>query len=133
MTRAPAVDRLWSIGRGIALFLVPVLLGLLLLEPHPTLEVLWFGIIPILPATFFLSPALWRGICPLATLNQWGNRLGADRGRRPSVRAAAVLSLGGLFLFHLMVPARRFLFNLDEASLVATVGAGAVGTSAGVA
>jgi hypothetical protein len=43
--------------------------------PGPALLVLWYVIIPLLPATFFITTAFWRGICPLATLNEWGNRL----------------------------------------------------------
>jgi hypothetical protein len=130
ITRDPRVERLWLTARWTALLLVPALLVLLLLAPHPTLKVLWSGIIPILPATFFLSPALWRGICPLATLNEWGNRLGP--ARRLPLKGAAALSVSGLLLFHLMVPARRLLFNQDGLALVLTVaGVGLLALAAG--
>jgi hypothetical protein len=83
--------------------------------------VLWYGVIPALPAIFFINTAIWRGLCPLATLNELGNRIG--RQRSPSPRTQLGLSLGGLALFHLMVPARHFLFNQNGLALVVTVAA----------
>jgi hypothetical protein len=110
---------LWSIGRWSALAAVLLLLVLLLVAPAGALQVLWYVAIPILPAVFFLNSAIWRGICPLATLNQLGNHLGTQRS--PSPRVFLGLSVGGLVLFHLMVPARHFLFNQHGPVLAGTV------------
>jgi hypothetical protein len=131
LVRDPRVERLWSIGRWTAVVLVAPLLVWLLVDPPAALTVLWYVVIPILPASFFLSTALWRGVCPLATLNEWGNAMRRGRMLRP--REAAGLLTSGLVLFHLMVPARRFLFNTEGLALavtVAAVGALAVGLGA---
>lgn len=112
---------LWSIGRWSALAAVLLLLVWLVLAPAGALRVLWYVAIPILPAVFFLNSAIWRGICPLATLNELGNHLGSQRA--PSPRVFLALSVGGLLLFHLMVPARHFLFNQHGPVLAGTVAA----------
>ncbi len=125
MTATPSPSReapwstAWTIGRGVAIWVVPVLLAGLVVAPEHALRVLWFVVVPLLPATFFLNTTVWRSICPLATLNAWGNRLGEPRAITP--RATAVLSVGGLFLFHLLVPARRFVFNTDGLALAITI------------
>lgn len=110
---------LWAIARWSGLAAVPPLLAWLVLEPTSALTALWYLTVPVLPATFFLSTTLWRGVCPLATLNEVGNRLG--RPRAPTPRMLSVLSVGGLVLFHLMVPARHFLFNEHGGILAATI------------
>jgi hypothetical protein len=93
----------------------------MIVQPDVSLRLLWYVAIPILPATFFVNTAIWRNICPLATLNAWGNKIGRQRTLSPSV--AGLLGIGGLVLFHLMVPARRFLFNSDGTALAVTVAA----------
>jgi hypothetical protein len=116
-------DAKWSafrtVGQLVSILAVPALLAGLVMSPEVWLRVLWYGVVPLLPASFFLNTTLWRSVCPLATLNAWGNRLGPSRPISP--RAAAVLSLGGLVLFHLLVPARRFLLNTDGLALALTV------------
>jgi hypothetical protein len=107
------------VGRWSALALVPPLLLWLVLDPARSLPVLWHVVIPVLPATFFISTRLWRGICPLATLNELGNR--PFRPRLIGARQAFFLSAGGLVLFHLMVPARHFLFNQNGVALAVTI------------
>jgi hypothetical protein len=121
LIRTPRDAGLWSIARWSALAAVPLLLLWLLIEPTGALNVLWYIAIPILPATFFLSTAIWRGVCPLATLNEFGNRIG--RQRSPSPRILLALTIGGLILFHLMVPARHFVFNQNGPILAGTVAA----------
>jgi nitrite reductase (NADH) large subunit len=117
--RPPGARVRWTVGRGMALLAVPVLLTWLLLDPANGLRFLWYVAIPILPATFFVSTRIWRGICPLATLNEIGNSLG--RPRPLPAGTARWLAVGGLALFHLLVPARRFAFNEDGALLAITV------------
>ncbi len=121
LIRSPRAALLWGIARWSALAAVPLLLVWLVLAPTSALKALWYVAIPILPATFFLSPAIWRGVCPLATLNELGNSLGKQR--TPSPRIVLAFSVGGLVLFHLMVPARHFLFNQHGLALAATVAA----------
>lgn len=115
----PRRATLWAIARWSAMAAVPALLAWLVLAPQAALTALWYVAIPVLPATFFVNTILWRGVCPLATLNEWGNRLGGQRTLSPRLMVA--LGVGALVLFHLMVPARRFLFNDNGPVLAATV------------
>ena len=117
--RNPGFIRAWAIARWSAFTAVPLLLLWLVLDPERSLLVLWYAIIPVLPATFFVSTRIWRGICPLATLNELGNRPG--RSPAISARQTYILSVSGLILFHLMVPARHFLFNQDGVVLAITI------------
>ena len=109
----------WTIGQLAAVTALPMLLGGLVWAPEPSLRLLWYVVVPVLPATFFLNTILWRSICPLATLNAWGNRLGRPRPITP--RATAALSIAGLLLFHLLVPARRFLFHAEGVALALVI------------
>ena len=83
------------------------------------LSVLWNVLIPILPASFLIAPALWRGICPLATLNMMSNRLVGRR--RLSSKLIPTATIIGIVLLFILVPARRFLFNENGALLAATI------------
>jgi hypothetical protein len=121
LIRTPRETALWAFARWSALAAVPLLLLWLVIEPTSALQTLWYVAIPILPATFFLSTAIWRGVCPLATLNEIGNRLGGQRA--PSSRMLLAFSVGGLILFHVLVPARHFVFNQNGLVLAGTVAA----------
>lgn len=113
------VARWWTVARWGALAATAALLGALVRWPGPALTALWYVIIPLLPATFFMTPSLWRGVCPLATLSEWGNRLGRPRELTP--RTIVALRAGGLGLFLLLVPARHLLFNQDGPALAGVV------------
>jgi len=92
----------------------------LVLAPNPTLTALWNVIVPLVPASLLLSPALWRNACPLATLNTAANGL---VGRRVlPARAVPRVGLIGIALLIVLVPARRFLFNVDGTALAVTIG-----------
>lgn len=87
--------------------------------PAIALSVLWDLLIPVLPASFLIAPQLWRGICPLATLNQCSSGL---LGRRQlSGRLLVAANAAGILLLVLMVPARRFAFNENGPALAATI------------
>jgi hypothetical protein len=104
--------------------LTVALLPALVRWPEPSLRILWYVAIPILPATFLINTQLWRNICPLATLTTLtGNHVGSHTIQRKWVGLVGGL---GIILLAVMVPARRFLFNTDGMVLAATVGAVAV-------
>ncbi len=121
LIRSPRTAAFWAFARWSAFAAVPLLLLWLVIEPAGALKLLWYIAIPLLPATFFLSTSLWRGVCPLATLNEFGNHLGKQQA--PSPRTLLWLSIGGLVLFHVMVPARHFVFNQNGPVLAGTVAA----------
>lgn len=111
--------RLWRAGQVLGIGLTAVLLAGLWFRPDESLTVLWSVVIPLLPASFLITPALWRNLCPLATTNMALNRL----ARRPAIPRRLVPWAGatGVVLLALMVPARRFLFNGDALALGVTI------------
>lgn len=118
-SRAVAAAPLWAAAQWIGLALTPVLLVALVFWPRPALALLWYVVIPVLPATFLVSAQIWRNVCPLATLNTLtGNRIGSRR-----LDALWMRSMGGagVLLLAVMVPARRFVFNTDGPVLALTV------------
>ncbi|MEE9162820.1 MAG: hypothetical protein V3U35_07595 [Candidatus Neomarinimicrobiota bacterium] len=91
----------------------------LFLAPDKTLHVMWNLLMPVLPATFLVAPALWRGICPLATLNLLLDRKMGRRTLGPGLLPGA--GAVGIALLVIMVPARRFVFNENGPVLAVTI------------
>ncbi|MBP7949798.1 MAG: hypothetical protein KA004_09095 [Verrucomicrobiales bacterium] len=109
----------WRAAQIVTLAATVALIAGLVVWPATALRVLWNLLIPILPITFLLAPHLWRGICPLATLNQCtSGALGHRKLRGRHLMAANVL---GIVLLAVLVPARRFLFNENGPALAATI------------
>jgi len=94
------------------------LIAALVVRPARSLTLLWNVVIPLVPASLLVTPALWRNVCPLATLNTLTNR----RGRRLAPAAAPAIGAVGMALLVVLVPARRFLFNTNGLALAATIG-----------
>lgn len=114
--RSPRADRLWLAARMTALAALVGAFAILWFLPATGLAVVWGGVVPAIATSLFVSPTFWRGVCPLATLNEAGNRIG-----RPAIPSPAVqtgLGVAGLVLFHTLVPARLLLFNHNGASVV---------------
>lgn len=119
-TRSPQLA-LWRAAQWIGVALTGALLAGLVWSPEITLRILWNAVIPILPATFLVSPQLWRNVCPLATLTMLPpERPSARRITEGTVRTATVI---GLLLLVVLVPARRAIFNTDGPFLATTIGA----------
>ncbi len=97
---------------------VAILVGLFV-RPDASLDILWNILIPLVPASLLISPAVWRNVCPLATLQVAANRPGAHR--KLSGRIIPGASVVGITLLAVMVPARRFLFNSDGPVLAITI------------
>jgi hypothetical protein len=121
-----SVDSYWNKGgrgpgllvsfvQALGVLLLAVLLWGLLMRPDPTLSIFWKGVVPLLPATFLISPILWRSVCPLATLNMVGNR--SSGGRRIRSASRPIFEIAGLGLLVAIVPARLFIFNGNGAAL----------------
>jgi nitrite reductase (NADH) large subunit len=116
---ATSMPGLWQTAQVAGLVLTAALITGLWLLPDPTLRVLWYAVIPVLPAVFLLHPGVWRNVCPLATLNVLPGR--RSRGLRLSREAARWGMLAGFALLALLVPARRFLFNVDGRALAIVI------------
>lgn len=109
----------WPVIQWLGVLFSAVLVYAFIYYPAPTLSIFWNVLIPLLPATFLISPLMWRSVCPIATLNMAGN---GQFGQR-MLKAAFVpqASLFGIGLFGLMVPARHFLFNESGPAMVAAI------------
>lgn len=111
----PGAEPRWRIAQALGLGLLALLVLGLVARPEPTLRLFWNVVIPLLPASLLVSPALWRGVCPLATLNTASNGL---IGRRAlTAKWVPLTGAVGVVLLALLVPARRFLFNTDGTAL----------------
>ncbi len=123
-TTGGTTDKLWALAQAIGLLATVGLIGGFALAPEASLNVLWGVLIPTLPASFLLTAALWRSVCPLATLNMLPDRWAGRRQVSPEgARAAGIV---GIVLLLVLVPARRFLFNENGPALAVTVAAVAV-------
>ena len=112
-------QRFWTWAQWIGLAATATLLAGLVLRPEATLTVLWDLVIPVLPATFLVAPALWRNVCPLATLNMLSNGLASRR--RLVTGVAPWASVVGIALLVVLVPARHFLFNTNGPALAVII------------
>lgn len=123
-TRHPAA---WAAARWITLAATLTWLGLVAWGPEPVLRWTWNVIVPLLPASFLLTPALWRNVCPLATLNELPHGLREPDRIPPGWTASGVLAVAALIL---LIPLRRALLNGDAgwtAGSVAGLGVVAAG------
>lgn len=109
----------WRAAQFVALAATIGVVAGLFLAPDPTLTALWNVIIPLVPASLLVSPALWRNVCPLATLNTAAN--GVLHRRPLRGRWVRAVGMAGIAMFLVLVPARRFLFNHDGAALAITI------------
>ena len=109
----------WQAAQAAGVVLTLALLAGLIIEPRFSLNLLWNVVIPLLPASFLICPSLWRATCPLATVNMLFNRFARRQAMSPGYAWAA--QAASIVLLYLMVPARRFLFNVDGPVLALTV------------
>jgi len=115
-TWAPRPSRpsvLWLVAKWVALVVTVAAIVSLGAWPEASSQVLWYAIVPILPATFLVNVELWRNVCPLATLNMLARPW--SRARRLEPNLARVTQSVGIGIFFLAVPARRFLLNENGA------------------
>lgn len=119
ITRLEKPVALWTVARWVVLLVTVGLIAAFWIVPEWSLAVLWYVLIPVLPAVFLVNVDLWRNVCPLATLNLLANAAGKSRSApRNWARITGVL---GIALLAVMVPARRFLLNVDATALGITV------------
>lgn len=108
----------WRAVQTAGLAATALLLVGLLAWPEISLRMLWKVVIPLVPASLLLSPAIWRNVCPLATLNVSAARFGRGRSASRWMWGSVVV---GIALLAILVPARRFVFDTDGAALAATI------------
>jgi len=121
-------QKMAKIAQIVVLLATIALIAGLVIRPEESELVLWSIIIPVLPATFLVSPSIWRSVCPLATLNMLGD--GRMAKRRLTREHLFWTEIAGVTLLMLLVPARRFLLNengLVLGILIAVIAVAAAG------
>lgn len=109
----------WIAVRWVVLLSTGALVGALWVVPDHALRVVWYVVVPVLPATFLINVELWRNICPIATLNTLsGNRIGSRRLSKNGARWAGLVAVG---LLAVLIPARRILLNVDASATGTTI------------
>jgi len=108
----------WKTGQIIALIVTLVVVAGLFLLPDLTLKVVWFAVVPLLPASFLINAGLWRGVCPLATANMLPQRSTGGTLTGKWIQYAAIL---GMVLLVVLIPFRRVLLNQNGPALAITL------------
>lgn len=106
---------LWSGARVTALVALLALVVGALVQPGATLPLFWNVVLPLVPAVLLISPGLWRGVCPVATLSMWTSRPEAPRIALVPSRSIDVVAVALLFA---IVPARHLLWNQSGTAFI---------------
>jgi nitrite reductase (NADH) large subunit len=109
--------RAWTILRWFGVACALGLVAVSILDPPFGLLIFWGLYVPLLPLVFLIAPALWRNVCPMASLNQIPRTLGFTRGLTLPlwVQQYAPLISAGLFLA--IVPFRKVLLERSGPAL----------------
>lgn len=89
----------------------------LFIRPAVGLELLWKGIVPLLPLLFFVAPGFWRNACPLAATNQTPRLFGFTRNLTPPKWFTDYNYVIAITLFLIIVTHRKVIFNTDGTAL----------------
>lgn len=106
----------WQVVQVLGLLATALLLVGLMVRPTLSLNVLWNGLVPLLPAVFLANPILWRNVCPLATLTMLPGGTRTISGQ--TVRTTLIV---GVVLLVAFVMTRRFLFNTNGPAIATAV------------
>ena len=113
--------QMWRLAQVLGIIAATTIIVGFVWLPEFTLRIFWGILIPLLPATFLISPLIWRSVCPIATVNMLGN--GWMGRRKLPAHSIPAVSMAGIILFGLLVPARHLAFNDNGVILAATSGA----------
>ena len=105
---------IWVTGQSIAFLVTGLVLFGLFFIPDLTLKIVWFAVVPLLPASFLINAGMWRGLCPIASVNMMPKK---DAGMALVGKWLTIASIVGLVLLGLLVPLRRVLLNVDGPAL----------------
>ncbi|VAW87153.1 hypothetical protein MNBD_GAMMA16-12 [hydrothermal vent metagenome] len=108
---------LWRLLQFISVSIVLIGIVGLFIQPETTLFFIWFVLIPIIPLLLFVSPGLWRNLCPIAVINQLPRMAGAGENIRVPPWFVTHSGIISLCLFVLIVSCRKILFNDNAVAL----------------
>jgi len=103
----------WRAIRVMSVLAYVALVVGLFIRPAGALFAFFKIIVPLLPIVFFVTPGLWRNLCPLAAANQAPRVLGFSRGLTPPAWLRRYSFIIALVLFFGIAGARIALFNTD--------------------
>lgn len=115
---SPGGNLTWKTGQIIAYSVTSIVVAGLFFQPELTLKVVWFGVVPILPASFLVNAGLWRALCPLAGANMIPSK---ERGSILTGKWMQWASVIGILLLVILVPLRRILLNQNGPALAITL------------
>ncbi|MFN8464900.1 MAG: FAD-dependent oxidoreductase [Caldilineaceae bacterium] len=107
--------RVVSIGMAVGLAVT------LVLRPETGLFLFWRVFIPVLPLLFFIAPALWRNICPMAALNQAPRVFHFTRGLQTPRWLQNYSYVIAASLFLLLASTRKVIFNTNGLALAVLI------------
>jgi nitrite reductase (NADH) large subunit len=109
--------RVWRVLRWFGVACALTIVAASILVPPLGLLLFWGVFVPVVPLVFLVAPALWRNVCPMASLNQIPRTLGLTRGLTLPlwVQQYAPLISAGLFLA--IVPFRKVLLESSGLAL----------------
>ena len=103
--------RVWSVLRWFGVACAFGIVAASILDPPLGLFIFWGLFVPIVPLIFLVAPALWRNVCPMASLNQIPRTLGFTRGLTVPLWVQQYTPLISAGLFLAIVPFRKVLLE----------------------
>jgi hypothetical protein len=67
--------RVWTVLRWLGVACALGIVAANFLDPSLGLLIFWGVFVPVVPLIFLVAPALWRNVCPMASLNRGLPRL----------------------------------------------------------
>jgi NADPH-dependent 2,4-dienoyl-CoA reductase/sulfur reductase-like enzyme/ferredoxin len=109
--------RVWTVLRWFGVACALGIVAASILDPHLGLLIFWGVFVPIVPLVFLVAPALWRNVCPMASLNQIPRTLGFTRGLTLPLRVQQYAPLVSAGLFLAIVAYRKVLLESSGLAL----------------
>lgn len=109
--------RAWRVLRWFGVACAFGLVAASVLSPPLGLFIFWGLFVPLLPLVFLIAPAMWRNVCPMASLNQIPRTLGFTRGLTLPLRVQQYAPLISAGLFLAIVPFRKVLLERSGLTL----------------
>ena len=109
--------RVWTVLRWLGVACALGIVAASILDPPLGLFIFWGIFVPFMPLLFLVAPALWRNVCPMASLNQIPRTLGFTRGLAVPLWVQQYTPLISAGLFLAIVPFRKVLLESSGLAL----------------
>jgi nitrite reductase (NADH) large subunit len=109
--------RVWTVLRWFGVTCALGVVAASILDPSLGSLIFWGVFVPIVPLVFLVAPALWRNVCPMASLNQIPRTLGFTRDLTLPLWAQQYAPLVSAGLFLAIVAFRKVLLESSGIAL----------------